>query len=204
MKKQHTVWIGIILLVTASFFFFTSKPQIANYPPKNNTIVAFGDSLTQGVGATESNDYVSLLSNKIGTEIINKGISGNTSEQGLARIDDVLAENPGTTLVLFGGNDFLRKVPKDQTFQNLRTIITELQASGSMVVLLGIRGGLLTDQFESDFEDLAKETGSIYVPNTLEGIFDNTKLMSDGIHPNNAGYIIMAEKIYEGIKGYLK
>ncbi len=204
MNKKFFVFLGATILAIASFFFLNSKPSIVNYPPKNTTVVAFGDSLTQGVGATKGNDYVSLLSQKIGREIINKGVSGNTTEQGLARIDDVLAENPGTILVLFGGNDYLRKVPKEQTFENLRTIITKLQSSGSMVVLLGIRGGILTDQFESDFEKLAKETGSIYVSNVLEGIFGNSKLMSDAIHPNDAGYIIMTDKIYREIKDYLR
>jgi acyl-CoA thioesterase-1 len=204
MNKKFFILFGIITLIFISFFFLNSKHEIVNYPPKNDIVVAFGDSLTQGIGATEGNDYVSLLSSKIGREIINKGVSGNTSEQGLARIDEVLRENPGTTLVLFGGNDYLRKVPKEQTFQNLRTIITKLQDSGSIVILLGIRGGLLTDQFESDFEDLAEETGSIYVSNVLQGIFGNAKLMSDAIHPNDAGYLIMTNKIYEKINTYLK
>jgi acyl-CoA thioesterase I len=204
MNKKFLVPLLILAIVVIVYFIFGSSPDIVNYPPKNDTVVAFGDSLVQGVGATKNNDFVSLLSRKIERPIENLGVSGETSAQGLERIDKIISKKPGTVIVLFGGNDFLRKVPREETFKNLHQIISELQSSGSMVVLLGIRGGILSDQFKSDFKNLAQETGSIYIPNVLAGLLGNQEYMSDSIHPNDAGYAIIAEKIYSEIEDYLK
>ncbi len=192
------------MAVISSYFLFKS-PNIKNYPPKNSTIVAFGDSLVLGVGSTESNDFVSLLSKKTGRPIVNLGVSGNTTAQGLERIDEVISKDPGTVIVVLGGNDYLRKLPQEETFNNLRKIITTLQSKGIMVVLLGVRGGLLVDKFNSDFKSLAKETGVVFVPNVLDGLIGDSRYMtSDGIHPNDLGYQKIAEKVYTGIYKYIK
>ena len=199
-KKLSLIVIPIIVLI---LYFIFKSPDIKNYPPKNHIVVAFGDSLVQGVGSTISNDFVTLLSKKIGKPIINLGVSGNTTAQGLDRIDDVISRDPGTVVVLLGGNDYLRKIPQDQTFSNLRKIIVTLQSKGIVVVLLGVRGGLLVDKFSSDFSTLAKETGVIFIPNVLDGLIGDSRYMSsDGIHPNNVGYSMIADKVYNYIKDY--
>lgn len=137
--------------------------------------------------------------------IVNLGVSGDTTAQGLARIDDVLSIDPGTVIVLLGGNDYLRKIPQQETFANLKTIVTKLQSHGIMVVLLGVRGGLLVDKFDRDFKKLAKETEAIFVPNVLDGLIGDTKYMSsDAIHPNNKGYEKIAERVYEKVNKYIK
>lgn len=199
-KKASLIVIPILALI---LYFVFKSPNIKNYPPKNSTIVAFGDSLVQGVGSTEGNDFVTLLSKKTGRPIVNLGVSGNTTAQGLERIDEVISKDPGTVIVLLGGNDYLRKIPQDQTFSNLRKIIATLQSKGIVVILLGVRGGLLVDKFNSDFEDLAKDTGVIFVSNVLDGLIGDSRYMSsDSIHPNDMGYQRIAEKIYNSIKGY--
>ncbi|MHB1316791.1 MAG: GDSL-type esterase/lipase family protein [Minisyncoccota bacterium] len=167
-------------------------------------MVAFGDSLIEGVGATSGNDFVSQLSRKIGEPIINLGISGNTTEQGLARVNDIQKYKPKIVLVLLGGNDYLRKVNKAETFKNLEDIITKIQSTGAVAVLLGIQGGILGDPYEKEFEILAKRKGAVYVPNVLEGLFGNSKYMSDAIHPNDIGYEKISEKIYPYLKKVLK
>ncbi len=186
------------------WFLFGSSPEIVNYPPKDDTIAAFGDSLVSGVGSTKENDFVSLLSQKLETPILNLGVSGNTTSQGLARIQKVIAEDPGTVILLLGGNDYLQKIPREQTFGNLRTIITELQKQGAMVVLLGVRGGVLRDSYENEFELLAEETGSLYVSDVLGGLIGNMTYMSDAIHPNDKGYAYIAERVFEVLKDYRK
>jgi lysophospholipase L1-like esterase len=98
--------------------------------------------------------------------------------------------------VLLGGNDFLRKVPRDTTYANLKMIISNIQEKGSAVLLLGVRGGLLSDNADEMYEDLARETKSAYVPDVLDGLFGDSRFMSDSIHPNNEGYKRMAERIY--------
>lgn len=191
-------------MVISLVIFVRGNEKIKNYPPKDGPIVAFGDSLVAGVGSTPGNDFVSVLSTKIGEPIINLGISGDTTAGGLARIDSLLDENPRVVILLLGGNDFIRKVPREETFSNLRTFIDKIQAGGSAVVLLGVRGGLISDSADELFEDLAKETGSAYVPNVLSGLFADSRYMSDAIHPNDAGYAKVADKVYKVLKDVIK
>ena len=99
-------------------------------------------------------------------------------------------------MLLLGGNDFLKRVPKHEMLSNLEQIITAIQNKGAVVILLGVRGGLITDSYESDLRSLAEKTGSAYVPNVLKGLIGNPKYMDDSIHPNNAGYAIIADHIY--------
>ncbi|MEY4602501.1 MAG: hypothetical protein RL292_442 [Candidatus Parcubacteria bacterium] len=75
---------------------------------------------------------------------------------------------------------------------------------GAVVVLLGIQGGLLSDPYESEFENLAKAQGTAYVSNVLEGLFGNSRYMADGVHPNDAGYAKIVERIYPELKKVLK
>ena len=133
---------------------------------------------------------------ELGITIINKGRAGDTTETALARIEqDVLLYDPKAVLVLLGGNDFFKRIPKGEMLANLREIITRIQARGAVVVLLGVRGGLITDTYEEELKNLAKETGSAYVPNVLSGLLGNAKYMSDAIHPNDVGYKIIAERV---------
>ncbi len=199
--KKITIIICVVgVLAGAIFFFFRKPPVITNYPSQGETIVAFGDSLVEGVGATLGNDFSSILARSISQPIINMGISGNTSSDGLARIEGVKMQNPKVVLVLFGGNDFLRKVPIVETFKNIDKIVLELQAKGAVVVLLGVKGGLFTDEFASHFKEIAKSRGALYVPNVLDDILGNSKYMSDHIHPNDLGYKKIAEKILPALE----
>jgi lysophospholipase L1-like esterase len=202
MNKSVYILVGILILVVGSYFIFRSE-KITNYPPKEGSIVAFGDSLVAGYGSTKGNDFVSLLSKGLGEEIINLGVSGDTTAGGLARIDSALNREPKITILLLGGNDFLRKVPREETFSNLRTIISKLQERGSIVVLVGVRGGLLSDSADGYYEDLAEETGSAYVEDVLDGLFGDARYMSDSIHPNDAGYLKIAERLYPVLRNLL-
>jgi len=202
-KKLLIVLTGIIF-TGILYWIFGGTAQIKNYPLKQGPIVAFGDSLVFGYGSTEGNDFVSLLSRKIAEPIINLGVSGDTTVQGLLRIDDVLAQKPRITLILLGGNDFLKKIDKVETFKNLRTIITTIQNSGSAVILVGVRGGLLFDSVDGLYKDLAQETGSAYVSDILDGLFGDMRYMSDAIHPNDAGYARVALRIYPTLANLLR
>jgi len=196
---QRNIILGFLVLVVGCvvvyLFFMGDTNRITNYPPKNTTIVAFGDSLVFGQGATEGNDFVTRLGEMLGRDIINFGVSGNTTAQGLARLDDVLEEDPGIVIVLLGGNDFLRRIPLETTRNNLTTILEGLRANGSVVMLLGVRGNLLGDSAHTMYEELSKTYGTVYVPDVLDGLLLKPEFMSDGIHPNDAGYKLIAERL---------
>jgi acyl-CoA thioesterase I len=203
--KVRNIGLLVACLVVAGvllFWWSTRAPAIMNYPPKNTTIVAFGDSLIVGQGASTGNDFVSVLSRKLDTPIVNLGVSGNTTADGRARLGEVVKYNPGTVIILLGGNDYLKRIPEKETFENLRFVVTELQKQGVMVVTLGVRGGVLHDNFEKNFSGLARETGALYVSDVLEGLIGNASLMSDTIHPNDAGYARIAERVYQEMRSH--
>ena len=187
-----------------SYFLLRNDTRIINYPPKEGPIVAFGDSLVRGVGSPETEGFVLTLSSKIGEPIINKGVSGDTTTDALARIDTVLQSNPRIVLVLLGGNDRLQQIPTDQTLANLRLIISKIQEGGAVVVLLGVRGNLLSGRFDEELEKLAHDKKTVFVPNVLDGIFGNQQLMFDSVHPNRDGYARIAEKVYKVIDPVLR
>jgi len=200
MKIFSIILLSLLLIFLLLYFIMGREGEIVNYPTKNGPIVAFGDSLVEGVGSTRGNDFVSVLSRSVGEPIINLGVAGDTTEDGIVRLSEVIELEPRITILLLGGNDFLRRISRDETFANLESIITRLQSSGSLVVLLGVRGGVLTDGYAREYKALARKTGSVYVENVLDGIFGNAQLMADGIHPNDDGYKIIADKVYREMR----
>ncbi len=208
MTKTSQTVTSIILSLTvlgAGFFFIHNKKDQPNInPPKNAKIVAFGDSLVRGMGSTAGNDFVSLLSRSIGAPIINEGKSGDTTVTAMTRLDEVIAHDPGTVIILLGGNDYLRKVPMETTFANLNTIIDRLKQNNTRVILLGVRGGLLKDLYDEDFAQLAKDQDVPYISNVLEDLIGNDSLMSDAIHPNDKGYAIIAERVLPVLREVLE
>lgn len=193
-----------VCVVFVVYYFFMHSENIVNYPPKSGPIVAFGDSLVVGVGSPETEGFIAPLADLVGEPIQNRGVRGDTTADGLARIETVLELKPRIVLLLLGGNDYLRKVPKAETSENLRTLIKTLQAEGILVMLLGVRGGVLTDGYETMYEEMAQTTGSVYVENVLDGIFGNASLMSDSIHPNREGYARIAKKVYVELEPVLR
>lgn len=189
--------VGFFLLLLCSGWFFFRAETWKNYPSQGSGIVAFGDSLIEGIGASQGRDLVSLLSSATGLRIRNFGKGGDTTEDALLRLPQVFAAvpDPQVAIILLGGNDYLRKIPKAVTFRNLETIVRAFQERGAVVVLLGVRGGVLSDGFEDDFEDLAERLETAYVSDILEGLFGTNEYMSDAVHPNDRGYARIAERV---------
>ena len=192
-----------IAAVAVYLFFFNTAP-IANSPSAGTDIVAFGDSLVAGTGSSDGHDFVSLLSGAIGQPIVNLGVPGDTTADGLARINGLDAYKPKVVLLLLGGNDYLKRIPQEQTFANLAAIIKDIQSRGAIVLLLGVRGGLFGDHFSSGFEDLRDTYHTAYVSNVLDGLLGDKKYMSDQVHPNDAGYRLIAERIAPVLKELLQ
>ena len=183
-------------MISAGVWFFWPDQAITNYPSSGTDIIAFGDSLIVGAGASRDNDFVSLLSEQLGEPIVNLGVNGDTTADGVARLSEITNHDPKVVLVLFGGNDYLRKVPVAETFSNLDTIITTIHDTGAIIVVLGVRGGILTDEYQSEFAKLAKKHNTVYIPDVLRGVIGRPALMADTVHPNDAGYAVIADRIY--------
>jgi lysophospholipase L1-like esterase len=197
--------IGIVVTLIGIQIISVLREQytVINFPPHGRTVVAFGDSLTAGVGASSPDrGYVADLSTRLDTPIVNKGVSGDTTEQGLARVAEVTALSPDVVILFLGGNDLLRKVPTADTIANMRTIITTLQQHGAVVIVVSIQG-LIGNGLDTEYKALARATGCLFVPDALGGVLGTPSLMSDEIHPNDAGYQRVADRIAPILEGAL-
>lgn len=181
-----------VLMLTAVLAGCGTAAAPASPPPAR--VVAFGDSLVSGKGSTKGHDFVSVLSNLVGVDIVNAGRSGETTGSALKRVDSVVSRDPDIALVLLGGNDLLRFVPIDQRVENITTIAQRLRKAEVRVILVGL-GTYPLDPFDGRLPDIATRTGSTLVPGALTGIIGNSALMYDFIHPNNAGHQLIAERI---------
>lgn len=204
MKKLILV---LIILIGGFFtyrYFFPGEYPIINARPSGEQIICFGDSLTYGIGAKPGRDYPSRLSELVGQPVINAGVPGDTTADGLARLEtDVLSRSPRIVLITLGGNDLKNGVPKKKAFANLGRIVKTIQQHGALVVLGGVDFPFWGKGFGEAYKTLAREQGTLLVPNVLEGLLGNPKRMSDTIHPNSKGYRIMARRFYQLIAPYL-
>ena len=175
-------------------------------------IVTFGDSLTQGV---EGKSYPAFLQDLLDAKgypyrIDNQGVSGDTTTDGLARIENVIAAKPALVVLEFGGNDGLRGVPIENTRQNLAEMITRLQGAKIPLVLAGITlppnyGPDYVKPFTAIYPDLAKKYNVRLMPFLLIHVFNKPDLMrSDGIHPTEPGNRIVAQDVFELIQPMLQ
>jgi lysophospholipase L1-like esterase len=165
-------------------------------PTAGDQIIAFGDSLVEGVGASPGHDLVAILSRRLGVPIVNAGRSGDTTDAALARLEAaVLSRRPRVVLVLVGGNDLLRRVPPDETLENVEAMVTRIRDRGAAVVLATVDIAFFTRSRDDEYATLAARTGSALVPGILDGILGRRELMADSLHPNDRGYAIMADRI---------
>lgn len=206
--RKIAVILALLLLVVLGGWWWV-RPR--DYPLTNavagttldGPVIAFGDSLTEGRGAGPGESYVDLVAKRVGVEIVNKGVSGNTTEDALKRVErDVLALKPRLVIICLGGNDLLRRVSADETFKNLDEIVSKIQAQGAMVILLGLDFSLGSD-FGSRVEDLARRRGCPLVRDILGGIRGDETLMADAVHPNARGYAKFADKVEPVLRKHL-
>jgi acyl-CoA thioesterase-1 len=191
-------------LLLLFFSLLTACGQTEQPALRGQNIICFGDSLTYGTGAPRNKSYPAQLSDLIGQPVINAGIPGDTTARALQRLNrDVLSHSPRIVLITLGGNDLKNGVPSNTAFQNLNEIVRAIQAEGALVVLGGIKMLFWDRGYDEEYEKLAEETGAILIPNILNGLMGNVELMSDTIHPNAAGYEIMARRFHKAIALYL-
>jgi len=176
-----------------------------NLPPTGHgDWIAFGDSLTSGYGASEGMDFPSQLTRRLGITIRNFGAPGDTTQGALSRLEAAAKSQPRVVLLCLGGNDGLQQMSRDQMFRNLGVMIDRFHSGGAFVVLIGVRSATVRDKNDKPFEELARAKKVLLVPNVLDGLLTDPRLMSDTIHPNDAGYERIAEKINRALTPILE
>lgn len=185
-------------------------------PAFGGTILFLGDSLTAGLGVGEEQAYPALIEKKIREknlpfEVINAGISGDTTAGGLARLNWVLQQKIDVLVLALGANDGLRGLPITQTKANLQAIIDRVEAKNPQVkiVIAGMQippnmGGDYTVKFRQVFADLARENHAALIPFLLEGVGGHEDLnQADQIHPTAAGHQVVAENVWRVLEPLL-
>ncbi len=187
------------------------RPPVERRETGREVIVAAGDSLTAGLGVAEEESYPALLEKRlqaegIGYRVINAGASGETSSGLLSRLNWLLTLNPAIVILETGANDGLRGIDPALTKRNIREILRRLEEKQISVILVGMRmvrnlGPEYTAAFDRIYPELARESGVLFMPFFLEGVATDPALNSgDGIHPNPAGYRIVAENLYPYVR----
>lgn len=204
--QRGNIFLPIILfLVLFILSAGCAKRDIKNMDSKGSNIICFGDSITFGYGVEKGEDYPSFLGKIVNIPVINAGVDGDSSTEGLKRLDsDVLNKKPLLVIIEFGGNDFLLKIPIDVTLKNMEEMVESIQAAGAMAALVDISTGFVLNDYRGKIIKLAKQKKAIFIPGILNGIITNPRLKSDFLHPNELGYDIIAHKVYRAIKPYLK
>ena len=193
-------------------------PAAPSFLPEKDlrpVIVAFGDSLTAGQGIDPSLNYPAKLQAKMDAagyryRVVNAGVSGEISAQGLDRVQSIAALHPAVVIVEFGANDGLRGLPAETTRQNLSAIVGRLQSDGAKVVVVGMEiptnyGAQYTNSFRNIFPRLAKEYHAPLIPFFLDGVGGRPGLnQEDGIHPTAEGYDIVVENVWRVLRPLLK
>jgi acyl-CoA thioesterase-1 len=175
-------------------------PRLSPVGP-NEVIVAFGDSLTYGTGATEAESYPLVLGELIGRKVIRAGIPGEVTAGGLERLESVIDEHkPALMIVCLGGNDMLARSADAQILANLREIIKTIKGRGISVMLVGVPRPALITEAAPFYAQLAREFDIPYEGTIVTDVLYQRELKSDPIHPNARGYRKMAEAIAKLLK----
>ena len=175
-------------------------PQVAAIGP-NDVVLAFGDSLTFGTGASPADSYPAQLQTLINRKVVNAGVPGEVSADGHARLPAVLEEvRPKLLLLCHGGNDFLRKQSETGAAANVRAMIKLATDKGINVILIGTPRPGLSISVPDFYAEIAKEFAIPFNDDALKTILRDNELKSDLVHPNAKGYAQIAETIAKLLK----
>lgn len=200
------LFLTLMLLVSVIPALSLGADAVDNRP----RIVAFGDSLTAGLGVATEDTYPAQLQRRLDEQglryrVINAGVSGDTTAGGVRRVEWVLKSHPDMVILELGGNDGLRGLNVQETKANLEQIIQRCQEASVTVVLAGMKlppnyGADYTKAFEAIYPALAKRYRVPLIPFFLDGVAGSASLnQADGIHPTSEGYRIITEKVLEQI-----
>jgi len=191
---KHSFLLSIVILITSG-----CGEKISSLPPLSSSsiILAYGDSLTYGYNVSRSESYPAKLEVLTGISVINSGVSGEVSAQGLKRLPKVLDEHhPQLVILCHGGNDLLRKMDPEKMEFNIRGMIQLSLDRDIPVILLGVpKLGIFLSSSDV-YEKIANSMNVIFIEDLISDVLGDKLLKSDSIHPNKKGYNLMAEEIY--------
>lgn len=208
----------VVLLVLTGCRFApqpSPTPTVSSTPQADRpTLVAVGDSLTEGLGVDPEKAYPAQLQERLQKAglnwlVINSGVSGETSSGALTRLDWILKTEPDAVLLVTGANDGLRGLDPELTRQNLDTLVSRLKERNIKVMLGGMKappnlGPDYTEKFESIYPAVATKHQVPLIPFFLEGVAKVPELNNeDGKHPNPEGYAVIVDKIFDSVKNWL-
>ena len=192
----------IILSIIALIIFFKKETSEVIKLNSTDKILAFGDSITYGYGESENESYPYLLSKATNTQVINAGVNGDTSQEGLQRLPALLEDSSIKLILLcFGGNDILQKKPLSELKSNLNKMVQMAKAKNIDVILISVPKitplGLSSLAL---YSTVADEEEIELMDDVLVHVLSRSSLKNDYIHPNAKGYKYMADEIYEHLK----
>lgn len=189
---------GIRLVIILAFFLLSScstAPKLAPLPA-DAVVLAFGDSITFGTGAAPAESYPSVLEGLIARRVVNAGVPGEVTAEGRERLAAVLDEHhPALMLLCLGGNDFLRSEDEARTAENLRAMVGLARQRGVDVVLIAVPKLGFGLEVPRLYKKIAGEFTITLEGEALKNILSTKSLKSDPIHPNAAGYRLLAESV---------
>lgn len=169
--------------------------------PEDAVVLAFGDSLTFGTGAAESESYPAQLEKLIGRRVARAGVPGEVTAQALARLPSALDEHaPRLLLLCIGGNDFLRRVGNAQAEANVRAMVKLARSRGVEVLLIGTPEPGISVTPPAFYAGIAKQFALPYEEAVIGEVLRDASLKADPIHPNALGYGIIAGRIAERLR----
>lgn len=215
------MWIMTLLcwlfLMNAPGVLAATTPQdlASDHEKERPVIVAFGDSLTAGLGLPVEQAYPAQLERRLREagyphRVINAGVSGDTTAGGVRRVDAVLSHHPMLIIVEFGANDGLRGLPLSQSRTNLAAMLDRFRSARVPVILAGMKlppnyGPEYTEEFAAIFPDLARTYGATLMPFFLDGVATRPQLnQEDGLHPTTEGYSVIVNQMWPLIEPLLK
>lgn len=192
---RHFEWLLALLLAGLLAACNAEPPRLAPLA-QADVILAFGDSLTHGTGTDAAHAYPAQLQTLVGRRVVNAGVPGETTAEGLQRLPEALATHrPRLLLLCMGGNDMLRRQDMDQAAGNLRAMVRLARAEGVDVVLIGVPEPRLFSGAPSFYAEIADEYGLPYEGKVFNDVLKNQSLKSDPIHANGDGYRVVAERL---------
>jgi acyl-CoA thioesterase-1 len=193
--RHYTIYLYLLLLLIA-LTGCSGDPELPRLD-KDAVILSFGDSLTRGTGASQPESYPAVLEQMIGRKVINAGVPGELSEQGLKRLPALLEEHQPDLLILcHGGNDLLRKKDLAQMGANVRAMLQLARDRNIPVVMLGVPQPAIFLSSAKIYREIADSTGTLLIEDIIADVLGDNSLKSDPAHPNGQGYRQIAEEIY--------